>query len=80
MLREAMHRSRTSFKQALNAAVRAGLGRPMPLAASPPFVVKARPLGMRAGLDPASLNKLVDDLETDAVLEKRRDQVGTRNQ
>ena len=72
MLRDAMHRSRTSFKQALNTAIRAGLGQATPLAASRPFVVNARALGMRGGLDPAGLNKLVDDLETDAVLEAKR--------
>lgn len=70
MLREAMHRSRTSFKQALNTAIRAGLGQTTARAASRPFVLKARPLGLRAGLDPAGFNKLADDLEVDAVLEK----------
>jgi hypothetical protein len=66
LLREAMHRSRTSFKQTLNAAVRAGLGpKPAP-AARRPFVLKARPLGLRTGLDPDGLNKLADDLEIEA--------------
>ena len=71
MLREAMHRSRNGFKQTLNAAIRAGLGQKT---APPdrPFVVQARPLGLRAGLDPASFNQLADDLEVDAVLEKNR--------
>ena len=41
-------------------------------APSRPFVLKARPLGLRAGLDPAGMNKLADDLELDAVLEKAR--------
>ena len=72
MLREAMHRSRTSFKQALNAAIRAGLDKKAARSANRPFVIKARPLGLRAGLDPASFNKLADDLEVDAVLEKNR--------
>lgn len=72
MLREAMHRSRTSFKQALNAAIRAGLGRKTAPAKSRPFALKARSLGLRAGLDPAGFNKLADDLESDAVLQKNR--------
>lgn len=66
LLREAMHRSRTGFKQTLNAAIRAGLGqKPVP-AARRPVVLKTRPLGLRTGLDPAGLNKLADDLEIEA--------------
>ncbi|HWQ91083.1 MAG TPA: antitoxin [Clostridia bacterium] len=72
MLREAMHRSRSGFKQTLNAAIRAGLSPKTGRAARPPFVLKARPLGLRPGLDPAGFNKLADDLEADAVLEKNR--------
>lgn len=69
LLREAMHRSRKGFKETLNAAVRAGLGRTVSPAARS-FVLKARPLGLRAGLDPAGLNKLADELEVEAVLRK----------
>lgn len=72
MLRETMHRSRTSFKQALNRAIRAGLGQTTARAATRPFVLKARALGLRPGLDPAGFNKLADDLEVEAVLEKSR--------
>lgn len=72
MLRDAMHRSRTSFKQALNTAIRAGLSQKTAPAASRPFVIQARPLGLRAGFDPAGFNKLADDLELDAVVEKSR--------
>jgi hypothetical protein len=71
MLREAMHRSRGGFKQTLNAAIRAGLGQKATRARRP-FVLRARPLGLRAGLDPAGFNKLADDLEVDAFLEKSR--------
>lgn len=76
LLREAMHRSRSGFKQTLNAAIRAGLGPGAAPARSRPFVVKARPLGMRAGLDPAGFNKLADDLEVDAFLEQGRNRGG----
>ncbi len=72
MLREAMHHSRSGFKQTLNSAIRAGLGKNAAIATCKPFVIKARPLGLRAGLDPGGLNKLVDDLEVEAVLEKSR--------
>jgi hypothetical protein len=72
MLRDAMHESRRSFKETLNAALRAGLsGRPT-RARTRPFKVKARNLGLRPGVDPLSLNRLADDLETDAVAAVRR--------
>ena len=77
LLREAMHRSRSGFKQTLNAAVRAGLGQKAAPAMRRPFVLKARPLGLRAGLDPAGFNQLADDLEIDAWLEQNR-RGGTR--
>lgn len=72
LLREAMHRSRSGFKQTLNAAIRAGLGQNSARAAKRPFVVQARPLGLRAGLDPAAFNKLADELDLEAVLERSR--------
>jgi hypothetical protein len=72
MLREAMHRGRKSFKEALNAGLRAGLGGRAAPAASAPFLVKARSLGLRAGIDPAGFNKLADDLEVDAFLKMTR--------
>ena len=34
----------------------------------PPFRVDARPLGLRAGIDPARLNQLNDEQEVDAFL------------
>lgn len=71
MLRDAMHRSRKSFKQALNAALRTGLaGKTVPTKARR-FVVQARPMGLRAGIDPAGFNRLADDFEVDAFLEKQ---------
>jgi hypothetical protein len=70
MVREAMHRSRSSFKETLNAAIRAGLSGKPAREKRAPFVVKARALGLRGGIDPAGLNKLADDLETDAIAAK----------
>lgn len=70
MLREAMHRSRQSFKATLNNALRAGLSSKRPQDQRTPFLVKTRPLGLRAGIDPASFNHLADELEADAFLEK----------
>jgi hypothetical protein len=66
LLRLEMRRRRRSFKEALNDTLRAGLSRAG--AATPqPFTVRARAMGLRAGVDPAGLNTLADDLEVDAV-------------
>jgi hypothetical protein len=70
MLRDAMHRSRKSFKETLNAGLRAGLGKKPEQGKSAEFLVKGRAMGLRAGVDPASLNKLADDLEIDSFLKK----------
>jgi hypothetical protein len=71
MLRQAMHRSRKSFKETLNSAVRAGLSGGQ-RATRTPFKLKARPMGLRPGIDPAGLNKLGDELEVDAFIARTR--------
>jgi hypothetical protein len=71
MLREAMHKSRTSFKKVLNAAVRAGFAANRNREAVP-FVVRAKPMGLRAGIDPTGLNRLADELELKAVSARSR--------
>lgn len=71
LLREATHRSRSSFKETLNKAIRTGLGRNPGKAGRTAFIVHAKPLGLRPGLDPADLNKLADDLEVEAVSQKK---------
>jgi hypothetical protein len=72
LLKETARRTRQSFKQVLNIAVREGL-RTSPHAASRRrFIVKARPMRLRAGIDPAQLGKLADDLELAAFLETTR--------
>ena len=72
MLRKEMHESRKSFDETLNDALRAGLGAKMSRPKAKRFVVKAKPLGLRAGIDPASLNRLLDDLEVDEFLDKQK--------
>jgi hypothetical protein len=73
LLRIAMHKRRKSFKETLNDAIRTGLGaKPLPKN-RPRFAIKARPMGLRPGIDPAGLNKLADDLETDGIAGKVRD-------
>jgi len=72
MVHDAMHRSRRSFKETLNAALRTGLAAKPDRIRLSRFAVKARPMGLRAGIDPANFNKLADALEVDAFLEKIR--------
>ena len=72
LLREAMHRSRKNFKQVLNAAIRAGLTLGQKKGSAKPFEVRARPMRLRTGLDPAHLNQLADELEVQAFIEKSR--------
>jgi len=71
LVRDAMHRSRRSFKETLNAAVRDGLSREPEQRKRLPFVVKAKPMGLRPGIDPASLNQLADDLEVKASVSRK---------
>ena len=68
MLRDAMHHSRRSFKEMVNAAIRAGLSNKPAGSKRTPFKIKARPMHLKEGLDPAALNKMADELEVDAVL------------
>jgi hypothetical protein len=70
MLRDAMHRSRRSFKETLNAAVRDGLASKAQGKKALRFVVKARPMKLRAVFDPAGFNKLADELEVEALASK----------
>jgi hypothetical protein len=70
LLREAVRKRGQSFKTVLNHAVRESLATPAGHAHAKPFRVKARRMGLRAGLDPGALNRLVDDLEIESFLAK----------
>jgi len=72
LVRDAMHRSRRSFKETLNAAVRTGLSRKPNERKRVPFLVKAKAMGLRPGIDPASLNQLADDFEVEAFSAKTK--------
>jgi hypothetical protein len=69
LLRERMHRTRQSFKQTLNEAVRTGLAAQDGITPRP-FEVRARYLGLKPGIDPAAFNRLVDDVEAEAIVEQ----------
>lgn len=72
LLEQAMATRGQSFKEALNQAVRRGLADVVDARPEPPFVVVPRPMGLRAGIDPARLNALADELEVDAFAETER--------
>lgn len=69
-LREAMRRQGKGFKETLNDALRRGLGPAHSDLDGKRFEVEARPLRLRAGLDPARLRDLDDDLEIQEFLRK----------
>ncbi len=68
LLRNAMKRSGQSFKEVLNQAIVKGLANERVEPDEEPFVVAARPMGLRPGFDAGRLNALADDLEADAFL------------
>lgn len=73
LLREAMHANRQSFKETLNQAIRAGLSRSEAYRIEDaPFVIRARRMGLRAGIDAGRLNQLADELAVDSFLELSR--------
>lgn len=72
LLKDAMHQSRCSFKETLNRAIRTALGGEAASTERPPFEVTARPLGLRGGIDPTSFNKLADDLEGEAFVDRQQ--------
>ena len=61
-LREESLRTGNSFKDVVNEAIRAGLDRPV-TSGLPPFKVKARPMGLRPGLDLDDIEGMLDQLE-----------------
>lgn len=72
ILRETAARTHRPFKKVLNDTLRAGIEQSTGMGQSEPFVLKARPMGLRAGHDPAGFNRLADDLEAEAFLETTR--------
>jgi len=79
LLAEKARRSRQSFKQALNNAVRRGLAVDTAVAVGARFEVKARPLRVKAGLDHTRLTEVGDDLELEAFLSLTR-KIATQQQ
>lgn len=77
ILRETAVRTHKPFKKVLNETLRAGIEQASGIGQAEPFVLRSRPMGLRAGYDPAGydpagFNQLADDLEADAFLETTR--------
>ncbi len=62
-LRREMKRSGKTFKEAVNDAVREGLARRNTSSRIEPFVVEARPMGTRPGLDYSNVAELLEVAE-----------------
>ena len=64
------HRSRLPFKRVLNDVLRLGLRGETTGEAEPPFVVKATPMRLKAGVDPMRLSQFEADFDGAAFEEK----------
>jgi hypothetical protein len=72
LLKDAVRKSGRSFKDVLNRAVREGLAAQAKPQPGKPFRVRARKMGLRRGIDPGSLNRLVDEMDIEDFLERQR--------
>jgi len=70
LLNDQARRTRKSFKETLNAAVRMGLGRVSESGTTCSFAIEARPMQLNAGLDAGSFNSRLDELEAETFLTK----------
>jgi hypothetical protein len=68
LLEQEVQRTRKPFKEVVNEALRRGLTRAR--ARSSKVVLKAFDSRLRPGYDPRSFNRLVDELEDEAVMRK----------
>lgn len=69
MLYNQASRMRKSFKETLNEAVRLGLSRASNPAVDVDFVIEAREMSLRSGIDGGRFNSLLDEIDQDAFLE-----------
>jgi hypothetical protein len=72
ILRETAVRTHKPFKKVLNETLRAGIEQATGLGQAELFILRSRPMGLRAGYDPSGFNQLADDLEAEAFLETTR--------
>jgi hypothetical protein len=70
LLEEEAHRRRLPWKQVVNDAIRRGLATGAQNRKEKRYRVTSHKTTLRAGIDPASFNKLVDELEDEATMKK----------
>jgi len=71
-LKAVVQRRKVTFKEAVNHALRAGLGMEARRGPRAAFVVKPHSGGFKPGIDPHKLNQLAAELEDEALLLKSR--------
>jgi hypothetical protein len=71
-LDEEVHRKRKPFKQVVNDALRRGLSGAERRAKLPPYRLVPHKARLMPGIDELSLNRLVDELETEAFVAKMK--------
>ncbi|MSP62731.1 MAG: antitoxin [Myxococcales bacterium] len=71
LLEAEVHRRRQPFKRVVNDAIRQALS-PRASRKSKPFRIAVHKARLLAGIDPARLNQLADELEDEASLRKLR--------
>ena len=62
-LKAEMQRRGVSFKEAVNDSIRMGLATRMKSTDDEPYVVDARPMGLRPGLSLDSISQLLEEVE-----------------
>jgi hypothetical protein len=70
LLADEVHRQRRPFKQILNDAVRRGLSPRLADGDAPIYRTIPHQTKLRPGFDPAALNRLVDEMEDEAIVAK----------
>jgi hypothetical protein len=78
LLEAEVHRVRRPWKQVVNDAIRRGLAPRLADGPAENYRVKAHKSVLGPGVDASALNQLVDELEDEAVLAKRREKTRTR--
>lgn len=71
LIEDAVHRERRPTKQVINDALRRALA-PAPAERAEPYRLVPHTSAVRAGLDTAGFNRLADELDDEAVLDRAR--------
>lgn len=70
LVEDAIHREHRSMKQVVNDALREALAPRVPRQA--PYHLTPHESAMRPGFDPAGFNRLADELEDEAIIDRAR--------